>query len=459
MAITYSSVVPAPLTEVFDWHARPGAMTRLMPPWLPLRVQSEARSLRDGRAVLRLPGGLTRVARHEPGAYDPPHAFADRLTGGGLPWRHLHQFDDAGETAGETLMTDDVRTSVPDALLRQVFAYRHRQLAGDLAAHQWGRQQRPEPLTVAVTGSSGLVGSALCAFLTSGGHRVIRLVRRDATNTNERRWRPDDPDPDLLADVDAVVHLAGASIAGRFTTAHKRAVRDSRVGPTEGLARLVAARADETAGATGATGAPTFVVASAVGFYGADRGDEYLTETSERGSGFLADVVADWEDATRTATDAGARVVSVRTGVVQAAAGGTLPLFRALFSAGLGGRIGDGSPWLAWIGLDDLVDVYHHALMDQRLSGPVNAVAPVPVRNREFAHTLALVLRRPTLMTVPTVAPRLVLGRQGSLELAEADQRVVPGVLNRLAHRFRHPQLEQALRHQLGRLEATPSRG
>jgi hypothetical protein len=453
MAITYSSVVPAPLAEVFDWHARPGAMTRLMPPWLPVRVQSEAHSLRDGRAVLRLPGGLTRVARHEPGSYDPPHTFADRLTGGGLRWRHLHEFDEADPAAGETLMTDTVRTPVPDALLRQVFAYRHRQLADDLAAHRWGRQQRPEPLTVAVTGSSGLVGSALCAFLTSGGHRVIRLVRRDATNTNERRWHPDDPDPDLLAGVDAVVHLAGASIAGRFTTEHKRAVRDSRVGPTERLACLVAARAD------GATGAPTFVVASAVGFYGADRGDEYLTETSERGSGFLADVVTDWEGATRTATDAGARVVSVRTGVVQAAAGGTLPLFRALFSAGLGGRIGDGSSWLAWIGLDDLVDVYHRALLDQRLSGPVNAVAPIPVRNREFTGTLALVLHRPALMTVPPVAPRLVLGRQGSLELAEADQRVVPGVLNRLAHRFRHPQLEQTLRHQLGRLEATPSRG
>lgn len=443
MGITYTSVVPAPLAEVFDWHDRPGAMTRLTPPWLPLRVQGEARSLRDGRAVLRLPGGATLVARHEPALYDPPHAFADRMLG--APWRHLHRFDDAG--AGETMMTDQVRTPVPDALLRQVFAYRHRQLADDLAAHRWGRQQRSEPLTVAVTGSSGLVGSALCAFLTSGGHRVIRLVRRHATNTNERRWRPDDPDPELLEGVDAVAHLAGTSIAGRFTEQHKRAVRDSRVGPTERLARLVAARAAD------ASGAPTFVVASAVGYYGADRGNEYLTEASERGTGFLADVVADWEAATTAATDAGTRVVSVRTGVVQAGAGGTLPLFRMLFSAGLGGRIGDGSQWLAWIGLDDLVDVYHRALVDPQLSGPVNAVAPIPVRNREFTHALALVLHRPDLMTVPRLAPRLVLGREGSLELAEADQRVVPGVLNGLAHRFRHPQLEQALRHQLGRVE------
>jgi len=444
MGITYSSVVMAPLAEVFDWHGRPGAMTRLTPPWLPVRVQSEARSLRDGRAVLRLPGGVRLVARHEPHAYDPPHAFADHLAGA-LPWRHEHRFDDAGD--GETLMTDDVRTPMPDAALRQVFAYRHRQLADDLTAHRWGRERSSAPLTVAVTGSSGLVGTALCAFLTSGGHRVIRLVRRDATTTNERRWRPDDPDRQLLAGVDAVVHLAGASIAGRFTDAHKRAVRATRVGPTERLARLVA----DSAAAGGRP--PTFVVASAVGYYGANRGDEYLTETGERGSDFLADTVADWEAATAAAADAGARVVRVRTGVVQAGAGGTLPLFRALFAAGAGGPIGDGSQWLAWIGLDDLVDVYHRALVDTQLDGPVNAVAPIPVRNREFAHTLARVLHRPALMPTPRLGPRLVLGREGSVELAEADQRVVPSVLNRLGHRFRQPQLEQALRHQLGRVQ------
>lgn len=444
MGITYSSVVPAPLAEVFDWHARPGAITRLTPPWLPIRVQSGARSLRDGRAELRLPGGARLVARHDPAAFDPPHSFADHLTGAILPWRHEHRFD--GTDDGQTLMTDHVRTPVPHAALRQVFAYRHRQLADDLAAHRWGRAQTSGPLTVAVTGSSGLVGTALCAFLTGGGHRVIRLVRRDATSTDERRWRPDDPDAELLAGVDAVVHLAGATIAGRFTEAHKRAVRDSRVGPTERLARLVADRAANEGRP------PTFVVASAVGYYGADRGDEYLTETSERGSDFLADTVADWEAATSVAADAGARVVNVRTGLVQSGAGGTLPLFRALFSAGLGGRIGDGSQWLAWIGLDDLVDVYHRALVDTRLAGPVNAVAPIPVRNREFTDTLARVLNRPALMTTPRLAPRLLLGREGSVELAEADQRVVPGVLHRLGHRFRHAELEQALRHQLGRV-------
>lgn len=444
MGITYSSIVPSPLTEVFDWHARPGAITRLTPPWLPIRVQSEARSLRDGRAELRLPGGARLVARHDPAAYDPPHSFADQLTGATLPWRHEHRFD--GTDDGQTLMTDHVSTPVPDAALRRVFAYRHRQLADDLAAHRWGRGQTSGPLTVAVTGSSGLVGTALCAFLTGGGHRVIRLVRRDATSTDERRWRPDDPDAQLLAGVDAVVHLAGATIAGRFTDAHKRAVRDSRVGPTERLARLVANRAANEGRP------PTFIVASAVGYYGADRGDEYLTETSERGSDFLAGTVADWEAATSAAADAGARVVNVRTGLVQSAAGGTLPLFRALFSTGLGGRIGDGSQWLAWIGLDDLVDVYHRAIVDTRLAGPVNAVAPIPVRNREFTDTLARVLNRPALMTTPRLAPRLLLGREGSVELAEADQRVVPSVLHRLGHRFRHAELEQALRHQLGRV-------
>lgn len=452
MGITYSSIVPAPQAEVFDWHARPGAMTRLTPPWLPVRVLSEARSLRDGRAVLQLPGGIRVVATHDPHAYDPPNAFADRMPGLPVPWHHLHEFADpdahAGGTANaggtaRTVMTDRVQTPVPGTLLRQMFAYRHRQLADDLAAHRWGRELGASPLTVAVTGSSGLVGTALCAFLTSGGHRVIRLVRRSATSTDERRWNTDDPDPDLLAGVDAVVHLAGVSIAGRFTDAHRRAVRESRIRPTERLAQLVA----ESRGTM-----PTFVVASAVGYYGAHRGDEYLTETSERGDDFLADVAADWEAATAAAAQAGARVVNVRTGVVQAAAGGTLRLFRPLFEAGLGGHVGDGSQWLAWIGLDDLVDVYHRALVDPRLVGPVNAVAPIPVRNREFAHTLALVLRRPSLLTVPRFGPRLLLGAEGASELAEADQRAVPGVLNALAHRFRHAELEQALRHQLGRV-------
>jgi uncharacterized protein (TIGR01777 family) len=177
-----------------------------------------------------------------------------------------------------------------------------------------------------------------------------------------------------------------------------------------------------------------------------------LTEQSSRGEGFLADVVADWEDATQPAVAAGKRVVLVRTGIVQSPRGGTLRLLRPLFSAGLGGRVGTGDQWLSWIGIDDLIDIYHRGLWDTGLHGPVNAVAPEPVRNSEYTRTLAQVLHRPAVLPVPEFGPRLLLGDQGAQELACASQRVCPGKL-RGAHRFRHPTLDQALRHLLGHAE------
>jgi hypothetical protein len=446
MGVTYSSVVDAPCDEVFAWHTRPGAFNRLSPAWSSMRLVSEATSLKDGRAILALPGGLRWVAQHQADSYDPPNRFVDTVSRDGLAslpariavrWRHIHDFEDAGDN--RTRVIDRVETPVPGSALRPMFAYRHRQLADDLAAHRLAAEHGLTPSTVAITGSSGLVGSALTAFLSTGGHRVIRLVRA-AAKDGERQWNPDDPDPELLAGVDAVIHLAGASIAGRFTDGHRKAIRDSRIGPTYKLAG-VAAR-----------GRTVLIGASAIGYYGYDRGDETLTEDSERGDGFLADVVADWEDATAPAREAGVRVVNVRTGVVQSPRGGTLKLMRPLFSAGLGGRLGDGRQWLSWVGIDDLVDVYHRALWDPALSGPVNAVAPQPVRNTEYTRTLAHVLHRPAVLPVPPLGPRLLLGEQGARELACASQRVTPHKLSQSGHRFRQPDLDQALHHLLGRI-------
>ncbi len=445
MGIEYESILDHPLAEVFAWHTRPGAMSRLVPPWQPMTVLSETESLADGRAVLGLPGGLRWVAQHDPAGFDPPYRFVDVLSSAGATswparvigwWRHTHEFSDA---TGGTLVRDRVDTSVPAVALRATFVYRHRQLADDLRAHRNAAEAGAQPMTVAVTGASGLVGSALTAFLTTGGHRVIRLVRRPARGKDERQWNPDRPAPDLLAGADAVVHLAGTSIAGRFTPEHKAAIRDSRIEPTRRLAELAAGG-----------GPRTFVSASAVGYYGFDRGDALLCEDSLRGDGFLAEVVADWEAATVPAAGAGLRVVTVRTGVVQAARGGTLRLMRPLFAAGLGGRLGSGRQWLSWIGLDDLVDVYHRALYDARLTGPVNAVAPTPVHNCEYTKALARVLHRPAVLPVPSFGPRLLLGEQGARELAEADQRVIPTRLQALGHRFRHARIDDALAHQLG---------
>ncbi len=438
MGIEHSSVIAQSQADVFAWHTRRGAMPRLVPPWQPMTVISEADSLADGRAVLGLPGGLRWVAQHDPSGFVPGRRFVDEHGFGW--WRHTHEFSYVGP--GKTRVRDHVDTPVPAAALRSTFVYRHRQLADDLAAHRTAAEGGAAPMVIAISGASGLVGSALSAFLTSGRHRVIRLVRRHARDRDERYWDPANPASNLLNGVDAVIHLAGAAIAGRFTPEHKAAIRDSRIEPTRRLAKA-AADAD--------TGPSVFISASAIGFYGFDRGNDILTEHSARGDGFLADVVADWEAAATAAEDAGLRVVAVRTGIVQAARGGTLRLLRPLFAAGLGGRLGTGRQWLSWIGIDDLVDVYHRALWDDRLVGAVNAVAPQPVHNSEYTKALAGVLHRPALLPVPSIGPRLLLGAEGVRELAEANQRVTPDRLLDLGHRFRQPSVTDALSHQLGR--------
>ena len=443
MGLTYSSVVSAEPDEVFAWHSRPGAVTRLMPPWQPVHVVREAPSVRDGQAVLALPGGLRWIAGHDPAAYDPPRQFADVLLpplGTALRWRHTHMF--APARAGGTVIVDVVSTQVPARALRPMFGYRHRQLAADLAAHARTREVCPRPLTIALTGSGGLVGSALAALLTTGGHQVIRLVRRPPRADGERQWRPDDPDPELLAGADAVIHLAGAPIGGRFTPERKREILASRVGPTRALAALAARSPGQLR---------AFVTASAVGFYGADRGDETLTEETGRGDGFLADVAAAWEEAAAPAAAAGIRTVQVRTGIVQTPRGGLLRLLYPLFEVGLGGPLGGGAGWLPWIEIDDLLDVYLRAVTDPALTGPVNAVAPEQARNAEYARALGRVLGRPALIPVPAAGPRLLLGAEGARELAEASQRVRPGVLAAAGHPFRYPGLASALRHVLGR--------
>ncbi|ADB33481.1 domain of unknown function DUF1731 [Kribbella flavida DSM 17836] len=442
MGLTYSSIVEAPRDEVFGWHERPGAIQRLTPPWMPVRIKQEAQDLAGGRAVLGFPLGLDWVAQHSGSV--PPEHFVDELTSAPLRWvvrwRHTHEFEAVGNE--RTRITDRIDGNVPGVLLRSMLVYRHRQLADDLAAQQRASAHGARPRTVAVTGSHGTIGRALVALLGTAGHTVIRLVRTEPSGPNERRWDPAAPAADLLRGVDAVVHLAGASIAGRFTEEHRRAVVQSRIGPTHKLAKLAATTAD---------GPRTFVSASAIGFYGPDRGDEILTEQSSRGEGFLAALVEDWERATDPARDGGLRVVTVRTGLVQTPAGGVLRLQYPMFAAGLGGPLGDGSQWQAWIGIDDLLDIYHRALYDEALSGPVNAVAPEPVRNADYTSTLAEVLHRPALLRVPAFGPRLLLGDEGAKELAEASQRVMPDLLTKLDHTFRYPTLAPALRHLLGR--------
>lgn len=446
MSVSFKSVVEASRDEVFAWHERPGAFARLAPPWVPVTVEAEAANLRDGRAVLSVAGLWRWVAQHEPEAYQRPVSFADRLASapwGLVHWHHSHLF---GAPSAETTEVEDwVDTNIPEVALREMFAYRQRQLAGDMAAHARAGPMRAGPMTVAMTGSSGSIGTALRSFLTTGGHRVVRLVRRAPDGRDERHWDVLAPSPRMFDGVDAVVHLAGKNIAGRFSEAHKRELVASRVGPTRRLAEA-AAKAKSTG-----SGLESFISASAVGYYGPDRGDEILTERSERGDGFLADLVAGWEAAVEPAADGGLRSAIVRTGIVQSPRGGMLKIFYPLYLAGLGGPVGTGRQWVPWVGIDDVVDIYLRLLVDPALRGPVNAVAPNAVTNKEYAATLGRVLRRPAVLAVPSFAPALILKKEGAGEFALAGQRAEPAVLQACGHQFRHPELEKAFRHLLGK--------
>ncbi|HJE90847.1 MAG TPA: TIGR01777 family oxidoreductase [Dietzia timorensis] len=414
--------------RVAEWFARPGAERRLTPGHAPLIPVGED----DSRRAAVTGWSHTR--------------YLEAVTGpNGEPW---------------CIVGDDVSARIPAFGLERLAAFRHSTLAGDLAAadrlagyldfgHGADSGRLLPRWTIAVTGSTGTVGSALCALLTTSGHRVIRLVRspRDA-GPGTRYWDPTRPSRHLLDDVDALVHLAGEPIAGRFTDKHLEAVRSSRVEPTRALAHAVAAA--ET---------PVVVSASAVGYYGPNRGREVLSETSVRGDGPLAAIVGEWERAWDPARESGARVVPVRTGLVQAGDGGLLPMLARIVSSGLGGRLGKGSQWFPWIALDDLIDVYHHALFDEELAGPVNAVAPGGVDNAEYTKTLAKVLRRPAAIPVPKFGPALLLGSRGADELAFANQRAEPTALVDSGHIFRFNDLEPALRHELTREELRPYRG
>lgn len=450
MSLHTRHTVDADRETVWAYHTRPGAVTRLTPPFVPLTPLREADNLRDGTTVFALPAGVRWEARHDPDGFREGEQFVDTCVNAPVrqlaDWTHTHTFSDAPD--GRTQITDTVETRAPAKFLRPAWAYRQQQLAGDLAFHRRLARSGAAALTVALTGSHGTVGTALKALLTTAGHTVVPLVRSDP-QPGERLWDTDNPAHDLLDGVDVLVHLAGEPLFGRFNDRHKAEIYSSRVGPTRKLAELVAR----------SPSSPALVCASAVGFYGSDRGDAELTEHSERGDGFLADVVADWEKATRPASEAGARVVNIRTGIAMAGNGGVLPLLSGLFSTGLGGRIGDGRMWMSWVAIDDLTDIYATAVVDETLHGPVNAVSPHPARNVELTEELGATLKRPTFVPVPGFGPAILLGREGADELALANQRVLPTVLQSRGHEFRYPHLGGALAHELGREELANAPG
>jgi uncharacterized protein (TIGR01777 family) len=294
-------------------------------------------------------------------------------------------------------------------------------------------------MKVIVTGSHGLIGSALVERLTGAGHTVTRLVRSPQPGAGEVAWDPEAGtiDQGPLEGHDAAVHLAGAGIADhRWTDRHKTAVLQSRVKGTSLLARTLAALDPQPR---------VLASGSAVGFYG-DRGDAELTEASPSGGGFLADVVRQWEAATAPAEAAGIRVAHLRSGIVLSPKGGALKKQLPLFRFGVGGRLGSGRQWTSWISLDDEVSAIVHVLTADSIAGPVNLTAPHPVTNADFTKTLAQVLHRPSFMAVPGFALKAVLGREMAEEMLLGGQRVLPEVLEGSGFTFATPDLGDALR-------------
>jgi uncharacterized protein (TIGR01777 family) len=302
-----------------------------------------------------------------------------------------------------------------------------------------------ESLTVAVTGASGLIGSALVRALRDRGDRVLRLVRRDAPGENEVYWKParGEIDGDALEGADAVVHLAGENLAsGLWTHARRIAIRKSRTDGTRLLAETLASLANKPR---------VLVSASAVGYYG-DTGDEPATEESPPGKGFLADVCREWEAAADPARRAGIRVVHPRFGVVLSPKGGALSKMLLPFRLGLGGPIGSGEQYMSCVSLTDGVRAILHVVGDDAIEGPVNVVVPEAAKNDEFTKTLGRVLHRPTFLRVPAFAISLLLGRMGR-ETLLASVRVRPERLAASGFDYRAPDLESALRRELGRPE------
>lgn len=303
-------------------------------------------------------------------------------------------------------------------------------------------------MKIVVSGSTGLIGSPLVEALQRRGDQVVRLIRRpQVANEPTLRWDPEGGTIDRagLEGVDAIIHLAGENVFGRWSAAKKQRIRDSRVQGTRVVSDAIAALAKRPA---------TLLAASAIGYYG-DQADQRLTERSPPpvGSDFLAEVARDWEAATASAARAGVRVVNMRFGVVLTPSGGALGKMLPPFRMGLGGPVGNGSQYVSWIELGDAVRAILHLLERIDLSGPVNMTAPTPVTNREMATSLGKVLHRPSIIPVPAFALKLAFGSDGA-EMLQSGQRVLPERLLASGFQFRFETIEPALRHLLARSES-----
>lgn len=458
---SYRSVITQSADEVFSWHTRAGALERLSPPWQSIQIIERTGFSEDGRVVLLVALGPFRkrwVARLFD-VIDGSQFCDEQVEGPFSKWVHVHRV--VPETEQTCLLEDQINYQLPvgtlgaklggprvNRELARMFAFRHERTARDLALHS---KYRTKPrLRIILSGSSGLIGSALAAFLTSGGHRVDRLVRRQpAPGSTDIFWDPARAtlDPEAVEGADAVIHLAGETIAGgRWTPKRKATILQSRVLGTKLISETL----------TRLTEPPKLLIsASAIGYYG-DRGAQQLTESSAAGSGFVSQVCQAWEDAAKPVTSKGIRLVKLRTGIVLTTAGGALSKMLPPFRVGLGGPIGRGRHYMSWISLDDWIGIVNHLLFDATVEGPVNVVAPESVLNSEFTQILGSTIGLPALLPVPPCAIRFAFGQMGE-EILLSSARVIPAKMLQAGYQYLTPSLGPALAFELGKpnLQAT----
>ena len=457
-----TSEVPLGAETTFDWHARPGALTRLSPHWAQEIVEESYPPIAPGSVAqvkTSVPGtyGLVRGPFSSVHSEGPSRCyFVDELKKGPLSqWKHTHEFT---SVAGGTKIDDHIEFSMApqgfDVIdrvlthsLEATFDARRKRMLMDidfLESTNAPLLARKKGKHILIAGGSGMIGRQVAALFSTAGHFVRLLVRETPKFPYEVHWNPTLGilNPRDLAWADAVVHLGGRSIATRFTKHAKDEIWSSRIDSTRLLVETMR-------GLPEAKRPSVFVCASAVGYYGA-KADEPVDESGPAGEGFLAEVCQKWEETAAGVEDAGIRRVSIRTGVVLTSLGGLLKLQAPLFLAGAGGRLGSGKQALAWISLDDVARSYVHAVLYDYVRGPVNAVAPELVTQAEFAEALAGHLRRPAWIPTPGFITEIMLGRDGAKELALADQRVVPEKLQETGYQFAHPTLSDCFDEELG---------
>ena len=460
----YQAEHDATKEEIWNWYNSPGAFRRIMPEWEGIIPMNAGALENDDETIFKVGIGPIRqtwVAKHH--SVIPGETFADRMMRGPFgAWNHVHRFDSTG--AGKTTIYDDVEYKLPLHFvtgwsagltvlprMRQMFKYRSTRVDSDIKQIQATANQPRQK--VLVSGSTGMIGLQLCAFLETAGHDVYRLLRpktklpADVNSEKVIRWN------DLTGDVlegdmngfDSVIHLAGAGIGDkRWSKKRKQLIRDSRVIPTENLSRVLASL-DKPPKA--------LLSGSAIGFYG-DRGSDVLDEKSKSGSGFLAEISSEWEEASSQAKDAGIRVVNLRTGIVVSPLGGALSKLLLPAKMGGGGPVGGGKQIQSWISLDDEIFAIHHLMMTESCTGPYNLTSPNPVPQKKFAKILGRVIRRPAFMPLPGFMIRIMFGEMGKKLVLEG-QHVEPSRLLESGFEFTYNDLESCLRNCLGRYKNT----